>query len=420
MFSHLVFAGPPSGYSVSPQNGNTMGNYPMVISDIPNPSSVSDVMIGNQACSNVSVSGPNQITCLVPSGMGNHTVFVSSDTAQSFNHVTDVFSYDAPNIQVVAPNSIAQTGSETLNITGQNFGTSGTVLIGGELCQVLSYSHQSIDCVTPAGNGQNLSLVVMQADNKSDTLNDSISYIQCLPGTYNANGNCIPCDAGFYQDLTDQPSCKPCPTGTASNITGAAQCNACLAGTYNSQSGQAQCILCPQGQFQNQPGQSSCHLCAAGTANSMAGATACTACNPGEFAASSGQEFCLSCNEGTYQDMTGGLNCKVCGPGTYTDQTGQDSCTLCPAGRYQNDVGQNICYDCAAGSYSPFSGANECTLCPSGSFQSIDGATHCLSCPDSEIQPTEGQTQCLGPGQCDAVYGLFFAEFENGLDPVLD
>lgn len=38
----------------------------------------------------------------------------------------------------------------------------------------------------------------------------------CPKGTMGIQGKCIPCQPGFYQDVTGSTSCKPCANGTKS------------------------------------------------------------------------------------------------------------------------------------------------------------------------------------------------------------
>lgn len=40
------------------------------------------------------------------------------------------------------------------------------------------------------------------------------ALVECTPGRYYKDGECIKCDFGTYQDEIGQLSCKECPEGT--------------------------------------------------------------------------------------------------------------------------------------------------------------------------------------------------------------
>ncbi len=473
MFTSWVHAGGFQIDQITPNTGSTMGGFPVTISisGIFNNQSLTQVLFGDKPCPIQSVT-QSEIICTVPAGTGNSPVLIFSDSTQATGNGTNIFSYNAPVINSFTPNILNQLGGETLTLTGLDFGGSGSsVLIGGNRCtSVILGQNNDLTCTTPAGQGTDLPLTVVQ-DTGSFSNQLPISYAVCPPGTFNDNGTCVECTVGRYQDQANQTSCKVCEAGTFSAMpgatscdlcavgtfaafAGAVQCQACSPGKFQSEAGQAECLsclpgtvnpisgaascsscpagtiadspgltncsLCAAGEFQDQAGQAACQLCAAGSISSIEGSTACLDCNAGFIAAAPGQQSCTACNEGTFQNLDGQASCKSCSPGTVASNTGSAACTLCAAGTYQNDIGQNTCFTCEPGSFSAFSGSNACSLCPAGSFQDQFGASNCLTCPDSKLQPAPGQTSCLGPGQCDALYGVFFSEFETGLEPVGD
>jgi hypothetical protein len=76
---------------------------------------------------------------------------------------------------------------------------------------------------------------------------------ECLAGFRDATGDaeneafkgqCLPCEAGTYQDQSAQTQCLPC-----------------AAGFYQNLSAQHECIACPVESFQNASGQTYCHPC---------------------------------------------------------------------------------------------------------------------------------------------------------------
>ena len=415
-----LLAGVNDVITINPNSASTIGGTIIVVSGISNPASVTQILVGDKACGFIILQG-NDFQCLVPDGIGKQPVYVISDSQQDLSGSSHFLFYDAPSVQQVSPTDLNQVGGQTITIQGTNFGgETPVVLIGGKPCQVTNSNHNQIDCISPSGRGSNHGLVVMQTVDNSTTVPNVFSYISCPVGTYTQNGQCLPCDPGTYQDQTDANQCKLCPAGQYTNISGAASCNNCNPGTFADSVGSSSCSLCLAGSFQDQSGQSSCKLCEPGTANNSEGAFSCSACPAGRFAVSSGQQFCEVCNAGTFQSQQGQTSCITCAPGTVAAVTGMSSCTACSPGKYQNQAGQASCMNCDPGTFTNFSGSAQCSLCPCGTFQNVSGSTNCLTCPDSELQPAEGQTSCLGPGQCDALYGIFYSQFKQGLESVPD
>jgi hypothetical protein len=117
-------------------------------------SSVGDVLtIGGNPCSIVfGQRSSTQLSCTLPAGRGliNALVFsVSGQYAtQSFN-----FFYDPPAISSVSPSRAVTQGGTLLTLTGTSFDTSGVVTVGNKTCSIITYSHTSITCTMPAGQG---------------------------------------------------------------------------------------------------------------------------------------------------------------------------------------------------------------------------------------------------------------------------
>ena len=288
------------GYSINinPASGDTLGAYPITISGVPNPASVTQVLIGGADCNNIQVNS-TEVNCLVPAGTGDQPVLVYSDATQVFNNNSHIFAYQPPMPFQVTPNTVAQTGGTPITVSGSNFGPEpGQVLVGGVDCFILSHNESSIDCFVPAGRGSDKPVTVIQSNGKSATLANALSYQACAPGTFYSNGQCLSCAVGTYQDEADQDSCKMCEPGTFNAATGATQCNACSVGSFAASFGSAQCNLCPQGRFQDQTGQAQCMACPLGTFNDQTGASSCSACAIGQFGNAIGQTSCSDCPVG--------------------------------------------------------------------------------------------------------------------------
>ena len=109
------------------------------------------------------------MTCALPVGRGliNALAFsVSNQFAlQSFN-----IAYDPPAISAFSPSSASTAGGTALTLSGTSFDTSGFVYIGGSNCTISTWSHSSIICTIPAGQGTvSLVLVTVGGQNFSTT-----------------------------------------------------------------------------------------------------------------------------------------------------------------------------------------------------------------------------------------------------------
>ena len=51
------------------------------------------------------------------------------------------------------------------------------------------------------------------------------------------DGDCIPCEKGFYKSERSQISCEPCPFGYTTLMSGATHINMCSYGRYDKQQG---------------------------------------------------------------------------------------------------------------------------------------------------------------------------------------
>ncbi|MGC3958876.1 MAG: IPT/TIG domain-containing protein [Verrucomicrobiota bacterium] len=108
-----------------------------------------------------------QIKCLLPEGQGvNQPVVVISGGQAS---LPGNFNYALPGITNVNPATGPTVGGAVITLRGTNFGTSGTVSIGGKPASVVTtnWSHTQIQCVLPPGQGVNQSVVVTTAGQSS-------------------------------------------------------------------------------------------------------------------------------------------------------------------------------------------------------------------------------------------------------------
>jgi hypothetical protein len=64
------------------------------------------------------------------------------------------FTYDAPQITGISPATDNTQGGAVMTISGSNFGTAGTVTVGGVVCAPTgtAFAHSTIQCSVPPGS----------------------------------------------------------------------------------------------------------------------------------------------------------------------------------------------------------------------------------------------------------------------------
>ena len=104
----------------------------------------------------------------VPAGSGTSIpVRVVTSVGRAHTTQTLTYSYAAASLSAISPTNMPTgptgSGSRVLTITGLSFGPSqgsSTVTVGGLACAVLTWSHSSITCTVPEGQGMNLPVIV--------------------------------------------------------------------------------------------------------------------------------------------------------------------------------------------------------------------------------------------------------------------
>lgn len=219
-----------------------------------------------------------------------------------------------------------------------------------------------------------------------------------------ATENPVECEPGFYcNELGTTKRRNPCPKGRycpagsytvdSTALTGIAP--KCDSGTY-----------CIYGIYTNAVSDEKYHAhdcktgytCAEGSSNEF-GVTECSVsyfCPELGFDTSSyncAGNLC-ECPPG-YSCPTAQLNRPVeCGIGQYQPNSLQVSCIECTAGYYCPDTNGRISMiECPVGSYCPVS-ATESTLCSLGYYQPNTLQSSCLSCPRGTYQNSMGSISC--------------------------
>eukprot|EP01029_Cantina_marsupialis_P004433 TRINITY_DN14448_c0_g2_i1.p1 TRINITY_DN14448_c0_g2~~TRINITY_DN14448_c0_g2_i1.p1 ORF type:complete len:1632 (+),score=579.25 TRINITY_DN14448_c0_g2_i1:1-4896(+) len=254
--------------------------------------------------------------------------------------------------------------------------------------------------------------------------------VVCPVGHYCPEGtsDALPCEAGTYQDRTQQTTCKPCPSGYY-----------CEIGTHT-------LVDCPAGHYCLEGTEYGTeHPCPKGTFNAgvnLKSADECTPCTAGSYCASTGLSavegpctagyFCLLgaqnsqpvenfvhgysgdtvvppdvdnsgdiCPKGHYCPI-GTAHPIQCPVGTYSNNLGNKAladCTncdagykcpelatltpsvLCPVGYYCDGGESDFTAICPAGSYCE-EGSDQPTPCAATTYQDMTGKSSCEQCPE--------------------------------------
>ncbi len=181
---------PPTISSVTPSSGVTQGGNTLTVNGASFGTS-GFVTIAGQTCS-VTFQSHTQIRCTTSVGQGKDLALTVTVLGRTTAPV--MFSYLPPTITSFAPATANTQGSVTLTLTGTNFGTSGTVTVGGNACPPTgsAFSHTSIQCTVPAGSGANVPIVVTvggQTTSVSTFAYNGPSITSITPTTGTTGGN---------------------------------------------------------------------------------------------------------------------------------------------------------------------------------------------------------------------------------------
>jgi hypothetical protein len=164
--ANVVINAVPAVNSVTPNPGATTGGYSLVISGT-NLSGATGVTIGGAACTSLSANTATSVTCLSPAGTGlNKAVVVTTASGPSTDSVS--FSYSAPSVSGITPNTGSTAGGTSVTISGSNLRSATGITIGGNACTSPSAnSDTAVTCTTPAGSAGTASVIVSTASGSS-------------------------------------------------------------------------------------------------------------------------------------------------------------------------------------------------------------------------------------------------------------
>lgn len=139
---------PPAILSIDPTHGPTIGGHTLTINGS-NFGTTNTVTVDGSPCS-VATQNSSSITCSIPFGQGAGRSVVVQTGNQSSNAAP--FDYDGPQITSVQPSSGPPAGNIPITINGLNFGSTGSVTVGGAPCPRIAHADFRIVCTLPAGS----------------------------------------------------------------------------------------------------------------------------------------------------------------------------------------------------------------------------------------------------------------------------
>eukprot|EP00808_Paulinella_micropora_P031445 g38250.t1 len=377
-----------------------------------------EVFVAGKQCAEVSFSGTFPaavVTCKLPTGAGfnQETVLAQSGLRASSKPFV---SYAAPSVQSVSgcvdkKDCKRKSPTDAITITGTDFGFSGArAFVGGKMCNSTSHvngtEYTRILCKMPEGFGLNLVISVYQLEGEiSQETGVTVSYAQCLEGTYREGLNCPSCPKGSANNALDQLSCPLCLSGRFANASGMSNCLECPAGYFSGQNASA-CGVCPPGKFSDDS-DPTCIPCDSGYATgSNNTAYSCPFCTAGRYAertqqmrkTDDGPTECRPCEKGKYNNKDRSAGCLPCSAGRFKkEDSDQTSCNECTPGKYQpNETSTTECLACEKGKYNNEVRSTGCTRCSAGRFKKEDSnQTFCDECTPGKYQRNEQSTKCL-------------------------
>lgn len=157
---------PPAVNTISPANGPTSGGTLVTLTGT-NFTTNAFVLFGVGTPPTITSRSETELQFSTRAGQGVNQPVTVWDGPMTSN--SKLFSYDPPVITSVAPTNVLTSGGTFVTLTGNNFGTNGTVLFNGNPCTINSYSHTHIQFVVPSGQGTGHTVSVSVGGQTSNT-----------------------------------------------------------------------------------------------------------------------------------------------------------------------------------------------------------------------------------------------------------
>jgi len=174
-----TYTTPPAVTSISPVSGTTGGGTLATITGT-SFSPDASVTIGGSPCPVVSVASSTSIVCRTPAhaaGAADVVVTNSNGLSGSSTGAYTFVAVAAPTLSSISPTSGSKTGGTTVTLTGTNFLTGATVLLGGSACTSVNVTAAtSLTCTTPAHAVGAVDVVINNTDGQSANLTNAFTY----------------------------------------------------------------------------------------------------------------------------------------------------------------------------------------------------------------------------------------------------
>jgi sugar lactone lactonase YvrE len=178
-YSHeqTVVAANPVITEVKPNSGPQAGGTKVTIAGS-GFSGTSAVEFGQTPAQSFEVESESKITAVAPTGSGSVDITLSSPSVTSATGPADKFTYLAPEITEVTPNSGPQSGGTQVTITGANLAGATGVKFGQTPAQSFEVESESkITAVAPAGSGTVEISVSTAGGSSAPTSADRFTYV---------------------------------------------------------------------------------------------------------------------------------------------------------------------------------------------------------------------------------------------------
>ena len=140
----------PTVTAVAPASGPVAGGTEITITGT-NFDGVTGVTVGGAPCTSIVIDGPTSLRCVTPARTaGERDVVVTNADGPAPTPGTYTY-LDPPTAMEIAPGIRPANGGTAVTITGTNFVSGSTVLIGGNLYQCGGRQRHNITCAAPPG-----------------------------------------------------------------------------------------------------------------------------------------------------------------------------------------------------------------------------------------------------------------------------
>jgi hypothetical protein len=170
----------PTVTGISPASGLTTGGTTVTISGT-NFGAGATVKLGGTSATNVSVVNSTTITARTPAHAAGAVNVMVTNTDGRNGTLSGGFTYisTAPTVTGVSPASGPIAGGTAITITGTNFNTGATVMVGGTAATgVTRVNNTTITATTPAHAAGTVNVTVTNMDSQSGTLASGFTFTQ--------------------------------------------------------------------------------------------------------------------------------------------------------------------------------------------------------------------------------------------------